>query len=83
MGHQHTSPHMSAEIVGDCWLLLFALRDRKDELSQLVLICFDLDSIEIEEDERGGQTRSLVAIHERMVLNDVEQVRRRHLEESQ
>ncbi len=39
------------------------------------------DTVQLKEDQRGRESRSLVTIDERMILSDMESVGRRHLEQ--
>src|SRR3954462_14905700 len=62
-------------------LRLLASRDPHDHPGELLVAGIDGDVVELEEDERRSQRGALVAVDERMVPRQVEQVRGGHLEE--
>lgn len=58
-----------------------ASRYAQDEFDQLTVRCVDLDAVQLQKDQGYRQGRALVAVQERVVLGEVEQVGRRHLDQ--
>jgi len=67
--------------LGERGLSYLALRRRSDDLLECSLVRIDRHVVEGQEVDRGGGTRALVPVHERVILDDVEQVGACHLEE--
>jgi hypothetical protein len=70
-----------AKKVGDLQLVDFSLRNGHSQIHEAFLIGLDFDVIHGQEDYRRGSAGTFVSVHKRMVLNDVEQIRRGHFEE--
>lgn len=54
-------------------------RDAHHQPGHLVFAGFEAPAVEPEERQRGGQRGALVAVHERMVLREVEEIGGGHL----
>jgi len=72
---------VASEECRSCSFVGLASRHAANKRFEFILIGDDLDVIHREEDNGGYCPGSLVAVNERMVLSDVEQVRRSHLED--
>src|SRR3954465_8604777 len=72
---------MSLEENGCAGLRLLASRDPNDHPGELLVGGIDGDVVELEKDERRSQRGPLIAIDERVVLRQVEEVRGGHLEQ--
>ena len=74
-------PGVRAQEVGDCCLSDPAFGGSSHEILEHRLVRIDPDIVHPKKDNGGGSTCPLVSVHERVVLHDVEEVGRRHLED--
>ena len=73
--------HVRTEESGDLGFACLAGGHRDREIVETALGRSDFDAVEIEKHQSGDGTDPLVAVDERVVLNQVEQVRRGHGED--
>lgn len=76
-----SSVRVSAEELGEAALLEFSIRDSENGVDQCLVCDFESDAVHLEEHESCGCASSLVAVHKRMVPDDVKEVRCGHLKE--
>ena len=62
---------MRSKELCDLLLCRLPLCGLKDESNQILIRCFDRQTVDIQKQQRGFQTNSLVAVNEWMVLNDM------------
>jgi hypothetical protein len=72
---------MRAQKVGDHGLSGPAFSDRSHEILEHRFVRIDREVVDTKKDNTGGDTCPLVSVHERVVLHDVEEVGRCHLED--
>ncbi len=72
---------MHPEELGDLGLAHLAGRDGQSQIDQALFVVIDFDVVKGKEHNGGRGSSSLVAVKERMVLDNMEEVSRRHLED--